>query len=112
MNFIMEAFSGHDPFAPFLLLLLGLAALVGTWKGLTRWRHAKFYPIAWTAAVLLLTGCWGSALINAIRVGNGTLGNGWDAFGAAVIFLLSLPTLVWDIVFLLRWTNGRSKSKK
>jgi len=103
MDFIMEAFSGHEPFAPFLLLLLAVMALVGTWNGLRLWRTAPFYPFPWTAGVLLLTGWWSSTLINALLVGKGTPGNGWDAFGAAVNFFFSIPALIWDIVFLIHW---------
>jgi hypothetical protein len=111
-DFIMESFSGQEKFMPVFLLLLAVAAFVGTWIGLSRWHHARFYPIAWTATVLLLTAWWGSALANALIVGKGTPGSGWDAFGAAVIFFFSLPALVLDIVFLLRWPRKRPTGQR
>ena len=104
MSFLFDLFSGTES-GPVVLFswVVGIAALWGTWVGLTKSRSARFYPYFWTVSVPLLTAWWGSALTNAIIVGRGTPGNGWDAFGAAFLLFMSIPAFVWDIVFLLRW---------
>lgn len=109
MNFLFNLFAGAEP--PEVVLLaggLGIGALWGTWIGLTKWRSSRFYPYLWSVSVFLLTAWWGSALVNAFLVGDGMPGNGWDGFGAAIFLFMSIPALVWDIVFLFRYPRKRS----
>ena len=104
---IMRLFSGHEgPFVMLVLLVLALAALWGIWTALTKCRRLKFYAQAWPIIVFLLTAWWVFALMNAISVGGGLPGNGWDGFGAAVILFLSIPAFILDIIFLLRWPRN------
>jgi hypothetical protein len=89
------------------ILTIGLLGLfIGIWWAISRFRSKRGYRTFWTVAVVLLTLCWGSALINALIVGRGLPGNGWDGFGAAVIFFFSLPALVLDIIFVFNWPKN------
>jgi hypothetical protein len=108
VDWILQFFSGHeDPVVFFSLLILGFAVLAGVWLLLSKCRRAKFYLPIWIFAILLLTAWWGGALINAIKVGPGLPGNGWDAFGAAINFFFSIPALILDIILLINWPKKR-----
>jgi hypothetical protein len=100
---LLVIFDGRHPVSLLLFWIFAAAVIWCFWRFLTQWRSAKWYPPVWWVLVAFFSSWWGGALVNALQVGNGTPGNGWDAFGAAIFFLLSTPALVIDIILFLRW---------
>ena len=94
---------GDDPLLVAMLAIGLVGVFAVTWWVISKCRRMRGYRSIWAGAVILLTLCWGSALINALIVGRGVPGNGWDGFGAAIIFFLSLPTFMLDVIFVLNW---------
>jgi len=109
LNPIVEIFDGQNPVAFWTFWIFALIGIWVVWFLLTKWRSAKWYMPFWIASISVLSLWWGAALVNAFHVGNGLPGNGWDAYGAAIIFFMSIPAIVLDIIFLLRWPKS-SKS--
>ena len=109
LNPIVEIFDGQNPFAFWTFWIFALTGIWLVWIVLTKWRSIKWYKPYWITSISLLSVWWVAALINAIYIGDGPPGNGWDAYGAAIVFFLSIPAIVLDIIFLLRWPKS-SKS--
>jgi len=89
----------------FFATVLGIS---GVWWALTRFRNAKYYMLIWAPIVLLLTAWWGSALAYSIHMHwihtyGGQPDPTYEVLGADILFLISVPALLLDIVFLLRW---------
>jgi hypothetical protein len=73
--------------------------------------HIEISKQAWLSNILDGCGCSSNSVLglsfdNALIVGRGLPGNGWDGFGAAVIFFFSLPALVLDIIFVFNWPKN------
>jgi hypothetical protein len=92
-----------DPITVILFNGSLLALFAGLWITLSKFRRWRFYKWVWFPVVALLTIVWVGALANMLYVGNGVSGNGWDAYGAAMGFFFSIPFLILDIIFLVRW---------
>lgn len=107
----MDHFMHLQLFDAILLLIISIIVLAGICYFLHNFREAPWYWIPWLSFVILLTGTWGIALCNAIIVGRGLPGNGWDGFGAAMVFFLTLPALVLDIIFLIHWPRKKSSKR-